>query len=668
MYEQLEIAKKQNNSQIDKKFSTTQMKTYDSCSNNQNMPKDDIESLIQLKPLSESISDNDSIKFLTQRKSDDTSNFTGIPSPMKEEYEQKSGFSFDDVRVHYNSDKPSKLQALAYTQGNQVYIAPGQEKHLGHELGHVIQQKQGIVKPNSFINGLPLNNDQSLEKQADIVQTKSVFSLYNQNNVMNNNVIQQQPINDVIQCWYPLSLLKSVIPCTTKPLEYLSQNLPDGEKKTLINSIITLNMNIVWINAMIYELMSNGFSIESIADIIYGANYSNTTLNLIDNAMYGNNAREKKRYADLFYSCFAKMADYCIKIKQQQPDYDVKSTGSDPHDSGSHALFLDREGHHERIHKGHSLSADNAFVGNDGVLSYFNTLFTEDELAGNDILEGSAPFSTMPIRVDDSTEDFMRKKTDVFSLQEAKKYYYQMGMLECASKVIGATDLHQDNIMPTATGPLVIDAECVFIHAGETCISGALRSGEVGMDVALARFRIQMLDRIRNSDDAYKEEGSVFPQCFLDGFNFMMAKLLAVVDSQEFVDNMLRIITPVSTVRVLPLATTDFIRGIHNFNIVDLQNGRATAIQDIIDPQVDTIVNYITDHVDPDAIINNDNIRANLIYAYTVGTIPAVTVNIATRQVLIDNKPIATVNITPQIVVDKIRAFIRDIAPMNVPM
>jgi hypothetical protein len=51
-----------------------------------------------------------------------------------------SGFSFDDVKVHYNSDKPAQLQATAYTQGNQVHIAPGEERHLDHELGHVVQQ------------------------------------------------------------------------------------------------------------------------------------------------------------------------------------------------------------------------------------------------------------------------------------------------------------------------------------------------------------------------------------------------------------------------------------------------------------------------------------------------------------------------------------------------
>lgn len=94
-------------------------------------------------------------------------NQTGIPDDMKSRFENLSGFSFDDVKVHYNSGKPAQLQALAYTQGNQVHIAPGQEKHLGHELGHVVQQKQGIVKPTNMLNGEPLNTDSALEREAD---------------------------------------------------------------------------------------------------------------------------------------------------------------------------------------------------------------------------------------------------------------------------------------------------------------------------------------------------------------------------------------------------------------------------------------------------------------------------------------------------------------------
>ena len=98
-------------------------------------------------------------------------NLTGIPTQMKLDFERRSGLSFDDVRVHYNSDKPTRIGALAYTQGTRVYMAPGQERHLGHELGHVIQQKSFRVPPTSWINGQPVNDSPALECQADFLSS-----------------------------------------------------------------------------------------------------------------------------------------------------------------------------------------------------------------------------------------------------------------------------------------------------------------------------------------------------------------------------------------------------------------------------------------------------------------------------------------------------------------
>lgn len=94
-------------------------------------------------------------------------NRTGIPGPLKQRFEASSGMSFDDVRIHYNSGKPAELGAYAFTQGNQVYLSPGQERHLSHELGHVIQQKAGMVRPTAWRRGLPVNTDPGLERMAD---------------------------------------------------------------------------------------------------------------------------------------------------------------------------------------------------------------------------------------------------------------------------------------------------------------------------------------------------------------------------------------------------------------------------------------------------------------------------------------------------------------------
>lgn len=104
-----------------------------------------------------------------QRKREPSSrkNLTGIPDAMRVKAEEKTGLSFEDVRVHYHSAKPAALQAYAYTQGNQVYIGPGQEKYLGHELGHVAQAKEGRVRATTQTNGIKRNDDTALEQEAD---------------------------------------------------------------------------------------------------------------------------------------------------------------------------------------------------------------------------------------------------------------------------------------------------------------------------------------------------------------------------------------------------------------------------------------------------------------------------------------------------------------------
>lgn len=99
-----------------------------------------------------------------QRK---TENKTGLPDGMKALLEAKSGYHMNDVRVNYNSSRPAQLSALAYTQGSEIHIAPGQEKHLAHEAWHVAQQKQGRVHPTMQLKGVNVNDDEDLEKEAD---------------------------------------------------------------------------------------------------------------------------------------------------------------------------------------------------------------------------------------------------------------------------------------------------------------------------------------------------------------------------------------------------------------------------------------------------------------------------------------------------------------------
>lgn len=100
-------------------------------------------------------------------------NETGMPDNLKAGIEDLSGFSMDDVRVHYNSDKPATVQALAYTQGTDIHVAPGQERHLPHEAWHVAQQMAGRVEPTTEVGGLPVNDNPALEHEADVMGAKA---------------------------------------------------------------------------------------------------------------------------------------------------------------------------------------------------------------------------------------------------------------------------------------------------------------------------------------------------------------------------------------------------------------------------------------------------------------------------------------------------------------
>lgn len=101
-------------------------------------------------------------------------NTTGLPDHLKSGIENLSGYAMDDVKVHRNSDKPAQLNAHAFAQGSDIHLAAGQEKHLAHEAWHVVQQKQGRVKPTlQMKEKVNINDDEGLEKEADVMGAKA---------------------------------------------------------------------------------------------------------------------------------------------------------------------------------------------------------------------------------------------------------------------------------------------------------------------------------------------------------------------------------------------------------------------------------------------------------------------------------------------------------------
>jgi len=160
---------------VDKSAQISQLKSIQLMANNS--PR--VKYITQLQ----AISDNSSSKQQPIQKEE---NNTGLPDNLKTGMENLSGLPLDDVSVHRASDKPAQLQAHAYAQGTDIHLAPGQEKHLPHEAWHVVQQKQGRVKPTKQLvkqsaspnlvekSKLEINDDGGLEHEADVMGAKAL--------------------------------------------------------------------------------------------------------------------------------------------------------------------------------------------------------------------------------------------------------------------------------------------------------------------------------------------------------------------------------------------------------------------------------------------------------------------------------------------------------------
>ncbi|MCB9235681.1 MAG: DUF4157 domain-containing protein [Bacteroidia bacterium] len=135
-----------------------------------------------------------------QRKHPDSNPKGGLPGKLKSGIEQLSGISMDDVNVHYNSEKPAQLQAHAFARGKEIHLGPGQEKHLPHEAWHVVQQKQGRVRPTTQLKGrVNINDDVKLEREADLMGARALQSGFNTPETLQQGRIVHSAESETVQ-------------------------------------------------------------------------------------------------------------------------------------------------------------------------------------------------------------------------------------------------------------------------------------------------------------------------------------------------------------------------------------------------------------------------------------------------------------------------------------
>lgn len=95
-----------------------------------------------------------------------------LPQTLLAKMEAAFGADFSAVRVHVGP-QAARIGAVAFTTGNDLYFAPGRyqpdtaqgQQLIGHELAHVIQQRQGRVRAPG--PGVTVVQDRALESEAD---------------------------------------------------------------------------------------------------------------------------------------------------------------------------------------------------------------------------------------------------------------------------------------------------------------------------------------------------------------------------------------------------------------------------------------------------------------------------------------------------------------------
>ena len=96
-----------------------------------------------------------------------------LPSDLRGRMERAFSADFSQVRVHVGP-QASAIGALAFTSGSDIFFAPGRylpettegARLVGHELAHVVQQREGRVRNPQGV-GVAIVHDRTLEAEAD---------------------------------------------------------------------------------------------------------------------------------------------------------------------------------------------------------------------------------------------------------------------------------------------------------------------------------------------------------------------------------------------------------------------------------------------------------------------------------------------------------------------
>lgn len=232
----------------------------------------------------------------SQQKNSSTSpgmagSLTGMPEPVRDKMENSFGTDFSNVNIYANDQNAVHMGALAYTQGNDVHFAPGQyspssqkgQELLGHELTHILQQRQGQVKPTKQGKGMAVNDSPALEKEADEMGKRAAdgkVSKYSAvGNGNNDSTVQMREATwmekrawlSFFSHYLPRKFLNNYMDDKAAPIKLTEQEMKD------CNPVVSV-MRSPQIRSKIQELANKGGGSASINTTGWGGALTNGTL------------------------------------------------------------------------------------------------------------------------------------------------------------------------------------------------------------------------------------------------------------------------------------------------------------------------------------------------------------------------------------------------------
>lgn len=106
-----------------------------------------------------------------------------LPERVRAKMEKALDADFSEVRIH-TDDQAEQVGAHAFTSGSDLHFAPGRynpesesgQKLLGHELTHVVQQRQGRVETAFQGSANTMVQNLELEAEADALGNRAAIS------------------------------------------------------------------------------------------------------------------------------------------------------------------------------------------------------------------------------------------------------------------------------------------------------------------------------------------------------------------------------------------------------------------------------------------------------------------------------------------------------------